>query len=202
MRDCPVRDATGHCHTFASYILAALLRSRVHDRFDLEASLAYTVQQMLMPQSITGEPRSTLFGGFDPHRPFRPQDNPLQARFLAMLHSTIANIVRGKIPRLSNRTSQPSITTDVPARPVNDLDEMVADIAALLRKKEGANGLPLTDLLFAIIAGDRMPQQVARFGDRPTRQGRTVIIRTIEDYAQTIGNYRLLQLLGRYRDRR
>ena len=176
MKDCPVRDSAGQCHTFTGYILAALVRHRVQDRYDIEAALAYVVQQMLMPQSISGRARSTLFGGFDPHRPYRPQDNPLQARFLAVLRASIANIVGGKIPRLSNRVSHPTLGTDIAARPADDLAEMVEDIADLLHQKEAAHGLPLVDLFRASMSGDRMQQQVARFGDRPTRRGRAVML--------------------------
>lgn len=202
MRLCPVQDATGQCHPFSEYILAALVLNGVQDRYDIEASLAYVVQRMLLPQSLTGEPRSNLFGGFDPQRPYRLQDNPLQARFLTILRTSIANIIGGKLPRLSNRATQPTIAVDIPARPVDDLGEMVGDIADLLQKKEAAYGLPLADLFRAIMSGDRMQQQVARFGDRPTRMGRAIIIRTIEDYAHATGNYRLLRLLERFRERR
>src|SRR5207244_627726 len=148
------------------------------------------------------------------------EGNPLQARFLTFLDYAVRNVARGKIPRLANVERRPEGTVsigqgrwrpgeeaggvspdEIAARPDADADvgEMIADIEALLRKKERASGLPLTDLFRATLGGMAVHQQRTRFGDRPARAGRDAITRTIEDYARSSGNAALLHLLARLR---
>lgn len=220
MLDCPIRDARGVCHSFAEYILSALVRNGIHRRFDIEAALSYVFQQMMMDRSITtGQPRVTLFAGFDPSQPSGPGDNPLVGRFLTFLKFAIRNIAKNKIPRLANQVTRAQgvislgqgrlkdadlgvgpAPDDLPARPSTDADmaEMVADITGLLQKKEAASGLPLTALFNAILAGHRTDQQVQQFGDRPTRLMRSIIKDTLQEYGQSSGNYRLLYLLSQF----
>jgi hypothetical protein len=80
MLHCPIRDARGNCRSFTDHILSSLIKNGVHARFDLEAALAYVVEKMLMERREKGEPRLTLFGGFQ-ERPGYLGGNPLQARF-------------------------------------------------------------------------------------------------------------------------
>ncbi len=89
---------------------------------------------------------------------------------------------------------------EIKDRPSSDADlaEMVRDIETLLKQKEKAYPLPLADLLRAIMAGERKEQQVRRFGDRPTRMARKIIVDTIRDYAEQSGNHRLLYLLRQF----
>src|SRR5262249_28287927 len=159
-------------------------------------------EKMMMDKTEAGEPRVTVFGGFE-ERPDQPDDfNPLQARFLKYLQFAVNNIKKGKIVRLTNAGQLPPGTVGIApdkiqARPAQDaaLGELIEDILGLLRQKEQAYPLPLVDLFKAIMGGDRTEQQTRRFGDRATRMGRTVIVDTIRDYAQRSGNQRLLHLL-------
>ena len=164
MLDCPVRDARGNCRGFSEYVVSALIKNGIHHQYDIEAALSYVAEKMLMPTSDTGEPRTTLFGGFDEKRPYTPNFNPLQARFLKFLQFAVNNIRKGKIPRLSTVERRPqgsvsiglgrrkddesshSISPDeIATQPTGDADfsEIVADITELLRRKEPAYGLPL-----------------------------------------------------------
>lgn len=201
------RSATTFC---------ALIKN-LPDSTDMEAALAYTVEKMIMPVNDRGEPRKTLFGDFNPNRPDSPQQ--LQARFLTWLKFALGNIRRGKVPRLSTIERRPPGTLSIgqgrtkkgeeyqgvspeaiPARPSGDthLSELIEDIATLLRQKERAVGLPLVDLFRSIMAGKNKEQQVALFGDRPTRAARPIVVQTIKDYAERTENYWLLNLLRRY----
>ena len=40
MLDCPIRTSRG-CRTFTDYILGALIKNGIHERFDIEAALGY-----------------------------------------------------------------------------------------------------------------------------------------------------------------
>src|SRR4051794_257420 len=48
MLKCPLRDRRGNCRGFAEYILGALVKNDLGNRYDLEAALAYVVEKMLM----------------------------------------------------------------------------------------------------------------------------------------------------------
>lgn len=217
---CPVRDSRGNCRSFTEYIVAALIRNGVQDRYDVEAALGYVVEKMLLDKTDTGEERTTLFGGFA-ERPDIIEGNPLQARFMKFLQFAVNNIRKGRIPRLAQAAHRPEGTVSIglgrarkdepssglspdmiPARPSGDADlsELVADITALLRRKEQAISLPLVNLFQTIMAGERTEQQARKFGDRQTRQGRQVIVQVIRDYARSTGNYVLLNMLKRFED--
>jgi hypothetical protein len=102
MLECPITDSNGHCRSFAEYVLSALVKSGVHYRYDVEDALNYVMTQMLMDRSLqTGQPRQTLFGGFE-DRPHQPGENPLQARFMTFLTHAIRNITSGRIARLAD----------------------------------------------------------------------------------------------------
>ena len=64
MRRCPIRDSRGNCQGFASYIAGALIRSGIGDQYDLPACLNYVIEKMLLTKSDTGEPKESLFRGF------------------------------------------------------------------------------------------------------------------------------------------
>jgi hypothetical protein len=221
MLDCPVQDRSGQCRGFAEYIAAALVKNRIHDQYDIEAALAYVVEKMLMEKGQAGQPRETLFGGFDESRPYTRGFNPLQARFFSWLQFAVNNIRRGKIARLAKYEARPPGTVsiafgrqkrgepaagvspeDIAADPSSetDLAEMVDDITFLLRRKEAAYPLPLVALFQAIMAGQRTDAQAKRFGEQATRMGRKVIIDTIREYAERTGNHHLLRLLGLFKD--
>jgi hypothetical protein len=166
MLDCPIRDARGNCRSFMDFIVGALIRNGIHHRFDMEAALGYIMEKLLMDKTEKGEPRASLFGGFQ-ERPGYEGGNPVLARFLKFLEWAINNIRKGKIVRLANVEQRPTGTVsiglgrkkdadpaggvspgDIAARPSPDpgLGEMVADIETLLQKKEPAYGFPLVSL--------------------------------------------------------
>ncbi len=91
---------------------------------------------------------------------------------------------------------------EIAARPSSerDLDDLVGDIQTLLRQKERTYNLPLVDIFHAIMAGERSDDQRRRFGDRTTRMGRKAIVSTIRSYAESTGNYALLNLLQKFED--
>ena len=219
MLDCPVKDARGNCRSFTDYIVGTLIKNGIHARYDLEAALAYVVEKMLMDRGEHGEPRITLFNGFE-ERPDYTTGNPVQARFLKFLHFAVNNIRKNKIPRLADVEHRPLGTVsiaqgrsrggdpaggvspnEIAARPSQDADlvELLDDIMDLLRRKEIAYPLPLIALFQAIMSGQTTDQQRARFGDRPSRVGRQVIVQTIEDYARRTDNFRLMNMLKRLR---
>jgi hypothetical protein len=204
MMECPIRDALGNCHTFAGYILSALVRNNIHQRNDIEDALGYVYERMMMDKSFTGRPRTTLFSGIDPTKAVSPDTNPLLGRFLTYLSFAIKNIVSGRIPRLSNRARRPQGApidpNEIPA-PVSDdeeLAELVDDITTLLQKKELAYDLPLAGLFQPIMAGKRTDQQIEQFGDRATKLMRQIIKQTIREFAEQTGNFRLLYLLSQF----
>jgi hypothetical protein len=207
MLDCPITDSRGGCRGFTEYIVSALIKAGVHERFDLEGTLAYVVQQMLLDRTEHGQ-RLTVFRGFE-ERPDYVTGNPLQVRFLKSLHYSLLNIRKGKIPRLANVASFRSreggaLTRNpageaIPSRPSTDseLAELIDDISDLLRRKETSIGLPLVDLFRAMMAGSKATEVRRRFGDRKSRRAKAVILQVVRDYAETSKNFALLNLLRR-----
>lgn len=217
MMDCPIKDSRGHCQGFAEYIVGALVKNGIHNLYDLESSLAYVVGKMLMDRGEAGEPRTTVFSGFE-ERPDYVEGNPLQARFMKYLQFAVNNIRKGKIPRLANVERRPQGTVsiahgrqrkgdptlgissdEIAARPPSDADlnDLIDGITALLRRQESAYGLPLTDVFKSILGGMNTEEQRELFGDRRARVARQVISQTIKDYASATENYALLRLLNR-----
>jgi hypothetical protein len=108
MLKCPIVDSRGHCRSFTDYIIGALVRNGIHKTNDVEATLGYIAEKVLMDRSLdTRKPRATVFDGFDESRPFGPDENPLQARFISYLRWAINNIRKGKIKRLANVERRP-----------------------------------------------------------------------------------------------
>jgi len=219
MLDCPVRDRQGGCRGFAEYILSALVKHRIHDRYDIEAALSYVAEKMLMATTASGGERKTLFGSFE-ERPHGHGFNPLQARFLSFLQFAVNNIRKGKIPRLANVEPRPQGTVSIdqgrrgeqagstvspeaiPARRSGEADvaELIDDLTIMLHRKERAYPLPLGDVFRAILAGQNTEELRGRYGDRRARLARQVIKQTVEEYGRSTGNYRLLNQLRRLQE--
>ena len=196
----------------------ALLKQGISSRYDLEDSLQYVMEKMLMNKGNSGEERSNLFTDFNASRPDSPEH--FRARFLLFVKYAVNGIRAGKIHRLAGVQRPPNTlsigqgrwksddpTGDVspeaiPQQPstATDLGEMIADIEMLLRKKEPAYGIELGNLFQAIMSGQNSAQQRALFGDRKARLGRQIIIQTIEDYGKSTNNYSLLKILQRLKD--
>ena len=221
MLDCPVRDSSGRCRDFSEYILAALVRNGIHHKYDIEAAMNYILEKMLMDRSVaTGNERPTLFGSFNFDRDFDPHSNPLQARFLTFLANAVRNIRAGRIPRLSKTGQSPSGTLsigqgrqredmagvvspdEIAARSSShdELELLVKDIRGVLQRKEGAYGLPLVSFFNDMMGGMRNAEQRKKYGETKSKNTRQVIIQTIRDYAESSGNFALLQMLKRFED--
>ena len=219
MMTCGIKDSTGRCRGWGDYVMGALIRNGITDRYDLEGAIQYVFEKMLMPTSDQGEARATLFSDFESNRPDSPEH--FQARFLTWVKYAVGAVRRGKIHRLSSVEQRPQGTVSIgqgrwkpgqatgdispdaiPNRPSTDADlaEMISDILTLLRQKEMAYPLPLTRLFQAIMSGQNTAQQRALIGDTNARIGRQIIIQTVEDYARSTQNYRLLQVLQRLKD--
>jgi hypothetical protein len=217
--DCPIIDSSGACRSFADYVLGALIRNGVHPRYDLEQSLQYVFEKMLVRNSVGGETRNTLFTNFDPDQPDSAAH--FRARFKTWVKYLVANIRAGKIARLTDTEQRPQGTVSISqgrrkegdlggaispdqiaARPSGDahFQELIEDIKSLLRRKEAAYELPLVRFFSSMMSGARTAQQYQQFGDRPMRAMRSILKQTVQDYAEKTGNYMLLQMLKRYED--
>jgi hypothetical protein len=69
MLECPIKDSQGRCQSFTDYILGVLVRRQIHRTTDVEDALNYVYETMMLDTKMTGEPKSTVFGGFDFDRP-------------------------------------------------------------------------------------------------------------------------------------
>jgi hypothetical protein len=218
MLDCPIRTVRG-CRSFTDYIMAALIKNGIHAIYDVEAVLGYVFEKMMMPTTDSGEPRATVFNGFDETRPYQPGENPLVGRFIKFLQYAVNNVKKGKIPRLSQVERRPQGTVSIaqgrqkpgdattgispeaiPARPSSDaeLEEMVGSIRSMLQRQEPTTGLPLVAFFNTVMAGQRTAEQSKLFGDRQMRAMRDILKQTLLRYADATGNYTLLNLLQRY----
>ena len=164
MLDCPIVDLQGRCHNFTEFILNSLVRHGIHKQYDIEAALQHVFEKMMLDKSlVTGEPRRTVFRDFDPTRPYQPGDNPLQARFLTYLMTTIRNIKAGSVPRVgkverpqgtisigAGRSDEKGLVSpDEIAAPETNFQELLDDIRALLSRRESETSLPLLAVLDA-----------------------------------------------------
>lgn len=212
MLDCPIKDARGTCRSFSDYTMSALVKNGIHQRYDLEAALAYVFEKMLMDKTDTGEARRTVFGDFT-EKPGLVEGNPLQARFMLFLNYAIRNVRQGKVPRLANTRRLPGTVSigqgrrreGDPADGISPeeivahssaeggLDELVSDISDLLRRKEPETGLPLVKMFVGMVQGEKTAEQRRTYGERAARKGREIILQTIEDYARSSGNHFLLR---------
>lgn len=216
---CPLVDGKGRCRGFAEYIMAALLKNGIDSRYDLEQSLQYLFEKMLLAKSDSGEERTNLFTGFDPNRP--GANEHLRARFSKFIQFGLNNIKKNKVRRLANVEPRPAGSVSIgqgrtrddytpgtispeaiPARPSTDASfaELVNDITDLLKKREPAYNLPLAGVFSAMISGKNAEQQRKLFGDTAARMARPVILRIIGDYGQQTGNFQLLRLVDKYKD--
>lgn len=221
MLDCPITDSSGRCRDFSEYILATLLKSGIHRRYDIESALGYVIEKMLMDRSLaSGKERATLFGGFDLTRDFIHGTNPLLARFLEYLKNAVANIRSGRISRLATSHRAPgtlsigqgrqrdddfggTVSPDQIAARSSGQDELallMKDIHSLLQKKEAAYGLPLVSFFGDMMTGMRNVEQRKKYGETASKNIRQVIIQTIRDYAESTNNSALLRMLQKFQD--
>ena len=115
MRECPLKDGSGHCRSWADYILSALIRHSCYQRVDLEDALQYIVFRMLARVGERGLARRSLFD-FDENRPYDLSvGNPLQAIFRAYLQNDLRSVCAGKISRLKT-TNRPQGTLSIGQR--------------------------------------------------------------------------------------
>ena len=98
MRVCPVQDRNGRCSRFVDYMLGALIRHGISQRYDLEDCLQRIIFWMLSPVGERGLPKKSLFD-FDENRPYDLRlGNPLQAIFRRYLSNAVTTVAMGKIP--------------------------------------------------------------------------------------------------------
>jgi hypothetical protein len=209
MRACPVQDRNGRCSRFIDYVLGALIRHGISQRYDLEDALQRIVFWMLSPVGERGLPRNSLFD-FDENRPYNLNlGNPLQAIFRQYLSNAVMTIGMGKIPalrrvqypnRLSINYGEPNCGTispeEIPNRVQSYDSEMLDDLLDLLRRRSTPT-MPLADLFLSILNGEGTRHQRSRFGHTLADTGRKMIVQTISQYAQQTGNWSLLHLLDR-----
>lgn len=219
MLECPIVDRRGQCRPFANYIVDALLKNGIQQQYDMEAALQYVVEKMLMPSTETGEPKATVFSGFDEDRPYVSGSNPLVARFFKFLQFAIGNIRKGKIVRLRKTEARPAGTVSLgvgrasegdpnqglspdqlPARTSTEADyrQIVGDLVSRVRQKELAYGLPLVAVFQAMLAGQKSDELRKFYGDRAAKTARQVVIQTIEEFAKTTENFALIRLIQRF----
>ena len=88
---------------------------------------------------------------------------------------------------------------ELPGREETEDPEMIRDIAELLRRKSTA-AMPLADLFRDIMQGTGTRAQREKFGYTRADEGRKIILKTIEEYANKTQNWHLLRLLDRFKD--
>lgn len=214
MKRCPVRDQSGACRSFTDYITGTLIRNRC-GLADPEESFSQVYRQLMSPVNLQGQPRATLFGGFDESKPFGPGTNPLEARFKVSVGNAVRNLCAAdrRQSQHGNLSIVPAgrkekipgdaiAADEIPARGQGDDErEVVGDIRELLAVKQRETpGIPLLDLFQSIISGDTVPAQKVKFGGRAVDSGRKIIVQAVEDYAQSTENWALLRLLGKIRE--
>jgi hypothetical protein len=213
MRECPIKNMDGRCSRFIDYIMAALTKQGCHHQFDIEGSLQRIVFKMLGDKGERGLPHKGLFD-FDESRPYNLRlGNPLQPMFKKYLSNEIRAISMGCIPsiRTIQRPGRLTISQGgddpgtvspdaIPDRPQSEDPEMMNDLIELLRKQSTPN-LHLVDLVYSVLDKEGPGVQSRRFGMSQVATGRRMIVKTIEQYAQTTQNWHLMRLLDRFRER-
>jgi hypothetical protein len=213
MRRCPIKSMDGRCSRFVDYIMAALVKQGCHHLYDVEGSLQRIIYKMLGSKGERGLPHRSLFD-FDESRPYNLRlGNPLQVLFKKYLANEIRSISLGCIPsiRTIQRPGRLSIgqgradagtisPDDVPGPAESDDPEMMGDLIDLLRK-QSTSALNLVDLFHSMLNKEGGEIQRQRFGSTQAAVGRHMIVQTIERYAQTTQNWRMLRLLDRFRER-
>jgi hypothetical protein len=212
MRECPIKDSTGRCYTFTSWILNSLMRHGCAARIDVEAALNYIAFRLLSPVGERGNSRSTVFD-FDETRPWQPGTNPLEGRFktfvlrdvqtvcgrnpsqtLRNLHRPPGTVSIGQRTRRDDPDSGTVAPDEIPAQRSTHEAELVADIISLLKKRATPN-LPLVAVFQAILNGASLHDQRANFGHTTADAARRVIKDTIRQYATQTQNQQLLGLM-------
>lgn len=189
--DCPIRDTKGICRSIPEYVYSALLKSGIHNTYDIEAALSYVVEKLLWTGGESGEP-SSVFATFK-EVPGDTRADPLQGRIMSYLKYAIQNIKAGKIPRLSTQERRPQgtvsigvgrtkdaalatgVSPDAIAAPKStdaDLGELVTDVSSLLRAKEPQEGLPLVQMFLGMMRGEKTdsPRPNSLWRNQPERQ--------------------------------
>jgi len=215
MRECPIKDGSGHCRSWAEYIVSALIRHGCHHRVNLDDALQYIVFRMLARVGERGLPSRSLFD-FDESKPFDLRiGNPLQAIFRAYLMNDLRSVCSGKISRLKITNTPPGTVTiggrtkdatagtvsadEIPDRADSHEEELFGDIDALLRRKSTPT-MPLSDIWQAMLQGMPLKRQRQVFGHTKADSMRLTIKAVLRDYAIKTGNHELLRLLDKFRD--
>jgi hypothetical protein len=168
---------------------------------------------MLGDKGERGGPHRSLFD-FDESRPYNLRlGNPLQVMFKKYLSNEIRAISIGCIPsiRTIQRPGRLSIgrggddpgtvsPDDIADRPQSHDPELTNDLIELLRKQSTPN-LHLVDLFYSILNKEGAGEQSRRFGMSQVARGKLMIVKTIEQYAQSTQNWHMLRLLDRFRER-
>jgi len=214
MRECPIKDRSGHCRSWAEFIVSALIRHGCHHHIDLDDALQYIVFRMLSRRGEKGQPSRSIFD-FDESRPYDLRiGNPLQAIFRTYLMNDLRSVCSGKVSRLKivkrptgtltiGQGSADSKTVSpeaIPDRPHDSgSQEMLEDIFLLL-KQRCTPKLDLVALFQSIVNGEGTREQRRRFGYDNANRGRKVIVQTIRDYARNTQNWHMLNLLDKFKD--
>jgi hypothetical protein len=195
---------------FTNYIVGALARHGVQQKYDVEDCLQRICFRMLSPVGERGLSRDTVFD-VDLNRSYDIEvGNPLQARFCTYLMHELRNILGGRIPALRTRQKTGALSIgygketgevspdEIPARMPSGEQEMLGDITELLRRRS-TPGMPLADLFVSILKGEGTRAQRARFGHDRADMMRKIIVQVVERYARQTQNWHLLRLLDRFR---
>ena len=215
MRDCPIKDGSGHCRSWAEYIASALIRHGCHHTVNLDDALQYIVFRMLARTGERGLPSRSIFD-FDETLPFDLRiGNPLEVIFKTYLMNDLRSVCSGKISRLKitntpkgtvtigGRTKDATAGTvsadEIPDKANSHEEELFQDIHDLLRRKSTPT-MPLSDIWQAMLQGMPLKKQRQVFGHTKADAMRLTIKATLRDYATKTSNYELLRLLDKFVD--
>jgi hypothetical protein len=213
MRRCPIKSMDGRCSRFVDYVVSALVKSGCNRQYDVEGSLQRIVFKMIGKTGERGLPHKGVFD-FDESRPYNLRlGNPVQVMFKKYVSNEIRAISMGCIPsiRTIQRPGRFSIgqgsedagmvsPNDIPDRRQSHEPEMMNDLIELLRKHSTPN-LHLVDLFYSILDKEGPGVQSTRFGTSQVARGKLMIVKIIEQYAQSTQNWHMLRLLDRFRER-
>ena len=208
MRRCPIKSMNGKCSRFVDYIIAALVKQGCHHQYDVEGSLQRIIFKMLGDKGERGLPHKGVFD-FDETRPYNLRlGNPVQVIFKKFLANELRSISMGCIPwiRTLQRPGRLSIgqgnedagtvsADDIPDRPQSHDPELTNDLIELLRKQSTPN-LHLVDLFHSILDGEGPGELSRRFRGADIDTGRRMIVKAIEQYANSSQNWRNASTAG------
>jgi hypothetical protein len=196
---------------FTNYIVGALARHGVQQKYNVEDCVQRICFRMLSPVGERGLPKETLFD-LDPNRSYNLAiGNPLQARFCTYLMHELRNILGDRIPALRRTQRQATLSIgysrdqgmvspdEIPGRATSDDPEMLDDVADLLQQRS-TPGLDLVALFHSILRGEGTKAQRHQFGHENADLGRKMIVQVIQQFAHHSQNWGLLRLLDRFRD--